>query len=163
MAAIRNGRYTVATDEPFVVFLIGMRVNRLAQVGKWLPVARAMPAMLRELYTDPSTGFLGATTFFYWRGIGLMQYWRSFEHLEDYARAKGGLHVGAWQHFAKAIGDDGSVGIWHETYPVGPGAYECVYGNMPPFGLGGALPVEAAVGRNATARDRLRALGKAAE
>ncbi len=25
------------------------------------------------------------------------------------------------------------VGIWHETYLIEPGKFECVYGNMPPF------------------------------
>lgn len=31
MAKIFNGRYTAKTDQPFVVFLIGMRIN------KWWP------------------------------------------------------------------------------------------------------------------------------
>ena len=29
MAKVIPGRYTAQTDEPFVVFMIGMRVNRL--------------------------------------------------------------------------------------------------------------------------------------
>jgi len=29
----------------------------------------------------------------------------------------------------------GDVGIWHETYRVHAGEYECVYGNMPRIGL----------------------------
>jgi hypothetical protein len=161
MAEVRKGRFTVASEDPFVVFLIGMRINRLLRVDKWMPVARAMPMMLRELYTDPSHGFLGANTMITWRGIALVQYWRSFDALERYARAKGGLHVGAWAAFNKAIGDDGSVGIWHETYPVAAGAYECVYGNMPPFGLGGVMPAVPATERNNTARERLRSLAAA--
>jgi hypothetical protein len=32
----------------------------------------------------------------------------------------------------------GDVGIWHETYVVGAGAYESVYSNMPVFGLAAA-------------------------
>lgn len=27
------------------------------------------------------------------------------------------------------------MGIWHETYKVRAGEYECVYSGMPPFGL----------------------------
>jgi len=27
------------------------------------------------------------------------------------------------------------VGIWHETYKVRAGEYECIYNNMPRFGL----------------------------
>ena len=33
---------------------------------------------------------------------------------------------------------EGPVGIWHETYLVEPGKFECVYGNMPRFGLAAA-------------------------
>jgi len=39
---------------------------------------------------------------------------------------------------ARARLTDGSVGIWHETYQVARGAYENIYVNMPPFGLGKA-------------------------
>ena len=155
MTDVQKGRFTVATDEAFTVFLIGMRLNHLLRIDKWLPVIRAMGRMLRELHAEPAHGFLGARTVLYWRGIGLIQYWRSFEHLEAYARLKGGTHVGAWASFSRAIGDDGSVGIWHETYPVAAGAYECVYGNMPPFGLGAAFPLVPATGRNQSARQRL--------
>jgi len=38
----------------------------------------------------------------------------------------------------KAIGSDGGVDIWHETYLVEPGEYEAVYGNMPVSGLASA-------------------------
>ncbi|WP_410923718.1 monooxygenase family protein, partial [Pseudomonas sp. SIMBA_041] len=33
-------------DESFVVFIIGMRINRLLAVHKWVPVAKAMGGML---------------------------------------------------------------------------------------------------------------------
>jgi hypothetical protein len=36
MSQLFPGRYTAEIDEPFVVFLIGMRVNRLFAVRKWL-------------------------------------------------------------------------------------------------------------------------------
>ena len=157
MGGIRAGRYTVISEEPFVVFLIGMRVNRLFRPDKWFPVARAMTRMLGELHEDASKGFLGATNFGYWRGVGLMQYWRSFEDLENYAREKNGTHVSAWADFTRNVGDNGTVGIWHETYPVDPRHYECIYGNMPPFGLGAAMPVTPAKGAYANARERMRA------
>src|SRR6202012_852277 len=46
MASIFPGRYAAQSDQPFVVFLIGMLVNRLLAFSKWTRVARAMPAML---------------------------------------------------------------------------------------------------------------------
>lgn len=34
MATIFNGRYTAKTDQPFVVFLIGMRINQWWRLDK---------------------------------------------------------------------------------------------------------------------------------
>ena len=72
----------------------------------------------------------------YWRGVGTIQYWRSFEHLHAYAHARDAKHLPAWAEFNRRIGGNGSVGIWHETYAVAPGQYETIYANMPRFGLG---------------------------
>jgi hypothetical protein len=66
----------------------------------------------------------------------LVQYWRSFAQLEQYARAGEHLHLPAWRRFNKLVRDNGSVGIYHETYQVDTSNVETVYGNMPPFGLG---------------------------
>jgi Domain of unknown function (DUF4188) len=155
MAKVMPGRYTAQTDEPFVVFLIGMRINRFFAFRKWIPTALAMGPMLRTLFQHPEKGFLGGELIFYWRGVGLIQYWRSFEDLEKFARNREDPHLRAWQRFNKAIGSDGSVGIWHETYLVEPGRYEAVYGNMPVFGLASATKHIPAVGRRETARRRL--------
>ena len=155
MTKVIPGRYTAQTDEPFVVFLIGMRINKFFAVHKWVPVARAMGPMLRTLYQHQEKGFLGAEFFLNLHGPVLIQYWRSFEDLEKFARDKSEPHLGAWKRFNKAIGSDGSVGIWHETYLVEPGKYEAVYGNMPVFGLASATKHVPAVGRRETARRRL--------
>ena len=156
MAKVIPGRFTAQADEPFVIFFIGMRVNKLFAFRKWIPTARAMGPMLRSLFTHPEKGFLGAQTFFYWRGIGLIQYWRSFEDLERFARSADDPHLEAWRRFNKAVGyTDGSVGIWHESYLVEPGKYEVVYGNMPVFGLAAATKHVPARGRLETARRRL--------
>ena len=40
--------------------------------------------------------------------------------------------------FNRAIGKDGTVGVWHETYLIEPGKYETIYANMPLFGLAAA-------------------------
>jgi hypothetical protein len=58
---LHPGRFSARLDGDFVVFMIGMRVNRPQQVRKWLPVFVAMPRMLRELAKDPDSGFLHAT------------------------------------------------------------------------------------------------------
>ena len=50
MAKINRQRMTALSDGPFVVFLIGMRINNLFAIHKWLPVFIAMPKMLKELH-----------------------------------------------------------------------------------------------------------------
>lgn len=155
MAQVTNGRFTARMDEPFVVFIIGMRINKLFAFKKWVPTARAMGPMLRELYKHPEKGFLGGEFFFYPRGPAVLQYWRSFEDLERFARNPDDLHLPAWRRFNQTVGSDGSVGIWHETYMVQPGNYEAIYSNMPPFGLAKATEIVPAVGGRETARRRL--------
>lgn len=145
----------------FCVFLIGMRINRPLKVHKWLPVAMAMPRMLRELERNKELGLLGADLWF-GRTIISLQYWRSATHLIDYATSKAGQHLPAWSAFTRAIGDNGDVGIWHETYTVKEGAYETIYHNMPAFGLGRAGTLAPATGRRSSAKGRL-SNGKAAE
>jgi hypothetical protein len=155
MTKVTNGRFTARTDEPFVVFMIGMRINKLFAVRKWFPTLRAMFPMIRELYQHPEKGFLGAETFLYWRGPALVQYWRSFEDLEKFARNPDDPHLPAWRHFNRTVGSDGSVGIWHETFIVERGNYEAIYSNMPLFGLAKATERVPAIGRRDTARRRL--------
>jgi hypothetical protein len=114
-----------------------------------------MGPMLQTLYTHPEKGFLGGEQFLFWRGTCLVQYWRSFEDLERFARHPSEPHLSAWKRFNQTVGADGSVGIFHETYLVPAGHYECVYGNMPAFGLARATRHVPAVGKRETARRRL--------
>jgi Domain of unknown function (DUF4188) len=86
---------TAQVEGDFVVFLIGMQMNRFWKIHKWLPVAMVMPRMLRELQRDPTSGYLGAESWFGNPTI-LLQYWRSFEDLERYAKDPGRQHRPAW-------------------------------------------------------------------
>lgn len=155
MAQIHPGRYTAQLDGDFVVFVIGMRINRVLFFHKWLPVARAMPRMLKELSRHPEMGMLHAQTFLSGRTLMVLQYWKSFEQLHAYAHAKSLQHLPAWADFNRRVGGNGSVGIFHETYLVSAGAYECVYANMPRFGLASAGEMTPAVGRLQHAKSRL--------
>ena len=159
MNKIFNGRYTAKTDQPFVVFLIGMRINTWWRFDKWVPIASAMGPMMQTLFTNPEKGFLHAEFFWNLSGPVTIQYWRSFEDLERFARHPSEPHLDAWKKFNQAIGADGSVGIWHETYTVNPDQFESVYGNMPRFGLAAAMEHVQAVGRRETARKRLETNG----
>ena len=156
MANIIEKRVCAEVEGGFVVFLIGMRINRPWKVWKWWPVARAMPRMLIELAKQPELGLLHARTHFNFPGVMVVQYWRDFEALEAYAKARDHAHLPAWQAFNKAVASNGDVGIWHETYVIGPGQYENIYNNMPPFGLGAAGTIVDASGGRQAARQRLR-------
>lgn len=136
--AVQRGRWTADIEGDFVVFLIGMRVHRLRAVSRWLPTFRAMPRMLRELEADEHSGLLGHWNYFGLRSVMLVQYWRSLEHLQRYAHDADREHRPAWLRFFRESYRNASVGIWHETYLVTAGSYECIYANMPAFGLGRA-------------------------
>lgn len=151
---IHTHRLTATLDGDFVVFLIGMRINSPLKLHKWVPVVRAMPRMITELYQQPELGFVHAEMWFA-RTTIMVQYWRSMEQLLAYAKSKNAQHLPAWQAFNKSVGTDGSVGIWHETYAASTGSYENVYVNMPAFGLGKAGTLQPATGGKQSAAGRL--------
>ncbi len=137
MASRFSGRYTGTYDGDFVVFLIGMRVFNPWMLWRWLWVAKAMNAMQIEIARNPEIGCLHIENFGVLRGVSV-QYWVSFDHLEQFARSRQWSHLEAWRAFNKVINDSGKLGIWHETYAIRNGDYETFYGNMPVFGLAAA-------------------------
>ena len=94
------------------------------------------------------------------RNVSVVQYSRSFEHLEAYARNANAAHLPAWRAFNEAVGSNGDVGIWHKTHLISPGKYEGVY-NMPAFKLGAPEKLVDAVGRRKEAKQGLRATASA--
>jgi len=154
---INKGRCSADVGaEGKVLFLIGMRINRLWQVWKWLPVFVAMPRMLIELQKDRSLGLVGKPrTFLSGRTILVWQYWDSFEKLDAYAKSTSLSHLPAWRSFNKRVRDNGSVGIFHETVVLSDATVETVYGNMPVMGLASVTGAVPASKRGQTSRDRL--------
>jgi hypothetical protein len=147
-----NRRITASIEGDFVVFIIGARFNRWWKLPKYFWFLSTMPKMLAEVAADPTSGFLG------WQRLGLttnIQYWRSFEQLMAYSRNRDQTHYPYWVKFNQEIGSNGDVGIWHETFLVHAGEYECIYNNMPLRGLAKAAQHIDAVDRAATAAGRL--------
>ena len=139
---VHPGRRSATLDGDFVMFAIGMRINRPLKVRSWWPVFTAMPPMVRELEADPSLGMLRAEPALMYGGPAFLQVWRSFEQLGEDARARDARHLRAWKEFNRRVRANGDVGIWHETYKVRAGEYETIYGNMPAVGLGRAGTLE---------------------
>jgi hypothetical protein len=152
---IHSGRHTAKIEGDFVVFFIGMRINQLWMVRKWMPMLHAMPAMLAELKRRPELGLLHAESFLGGRTFMSIQYWRSFDQLRDYAHAKDLSHLPAWGAFNRRARGNKAVGIFHETYLVKAGQYECIHVSMPRRGFlcaAEAVPVDST---SDTARQRL--------
>ena len=157
MSPVIPRRVTATIEGDFVLFLIGMRINRPWKLHKWLPVFLAMPRMLKELEANPAIGLLGTR---YLGRLTFAQFWRSFDALEAYARAPDRAHWPAWTDFNRRMRDDrGDVGIWHETDLIPAGQFEAVYSGMPPTGLGAAGAMQEAVGARDGARNRIRDQG----
>jgi len=149
------GRFTAAADGPFVVFVLGMRINRVWQPHHWMPPFRAMLHMQRALQRQPGHGFLSGELLLFWRGMAALQYWQSFDALEAFASDPAAPHLPAWRWFQQARQARSGVGVWHETYQIMPGGYEAIYINMPRFGLAGAarhLPIASAAAQRARGR-----------
>jgi hypothetical protein len=161
VAKVHPGRYSAEIEGDFVVFVIGMRFNQLWKVHRWLPVVTAMPKMLAELARHPEKGLLGVRGAWSGRTLTLIQYWRSFEQLENFAKDADDPHLPAWRRYNQAVGKSGDVGVYHETYPVSAGNYECIYVNMPVFGLAAASKHVPVSRRGESARERVGA-GQAA-
>jgi hypothetical protein len=157
MAKVNKGRFAAdAGADGKVLFLIGMRFNRLWQVWKWMPVFIAMPRMLIELQKNPSLGMVGKPrTYLSGRTVLVWQYWESFEKLSAYSKSADNNHLPAWRSFNKRIRDNGAVGIYHETILLSDSTIETVYGNMPLFGLAAVTGAVPAGRRGQTAKARL--------
>ncbi len=97
MAEINRGRWTAQIEGDFVVFLIGARfdfLHLIRSIGD-LGGRRGMNHMLDYLLKHPEKGLLG-----YEMGLKtIVQYWRSFDHLEAFAKNKEDPHLDAWRNY----------------------------------------------------------------
>lgn len=152
---VLGGQYVAGLpEEEVVVFLIGMRINRLRRPSSWWPVFRAMRPMIAEAMRADA-GLLHVEPFLGGRTLLVVQYWRSAEELGRYARDATKRHAPAWARFNRLVAGTGDVGIFHETYVVPREGIENVYGNMPAFGLARALGVrDRGTGQAAVAANR---------
>ena len=153
---INPGRWTAAIDGDFVVFLIGAELRDPEQAGPASELLVTMVDMLTELSQDPSQGLLGFQQFGPGLGGVIVQYWRSFEALEAYAKNPGAKHAPVWRAWNRlAEGEVAAAAIWHETFKVSAGNYEAMYQNMPLIGLQKAGTAVTITEARASARQRM--------
>ena len=152
---ILAGRIAAQSDEPIVVFLLGARINKIRAFKQWLPVIKASGTMMQTLYKYPEKGFLGGEDFYRWREVVMIQYWKSYEDLERFARNPSEPHLKPWQAFHKMANSEG-VGIWHETYEIPAHGFEAIYANMPLLGLAKVTNHIPAVGSMSSSRRRMQ-------
>lgn len=139
MSPITPGRYRATPQHPLALFLIGMRIHRPLRIRTWWPAFTAMTRMLRQLESDPELGLLAATLSYTPHPL-LIQYWRSPDHLDRFARDPELSHRPAWQAFNQlTAATTDVVGLWHEIYVVTPDTTRSLYRNMPRTGLAEAL------------------------
>lgn len=157
MTKVFPGRFTGEVEGDFVVFLIGMRINKPLKVRKWWPILSAMRPMLKAQEANPDIGVLDTRlALLSPREPLIIQIWRSFDQLERFAR-EDMVHSEPWKTYFKVVGvDSGDVGIWHETFQVRAGEYEAIYGNMPQFGMANAGE-HRGLGSASQARERIGA------
>jgi Domain of unknown function (DUF4188) len=134
MVKVKPGMWAARLEGDFVIFIIGTRPDPLHPIRWWNDIGgmRGMLHMLRYLSRHPEKGMLG----YHFFGLTIVQYWRSFEHLERFAADRDDPHASAMRQYWTRVGKTSRSGIWHETFLVRAGEYEAIYANMPPHGLG---------------------------
>jgi hypothetical protein len=150
MQAKPTRRSTDLTGYPgLVVVYLGFRVSTWRGVLSLLGIGRT----LRSINHHKPDGLLLHEPIVYgFRHIGMRQYWRDIESLEEFIRS--GPHKIWWQAYSR---DTKGSGFWHEAYRKA-GGMEGLYMNMPyPIGFGVFAPALEPDGRYKTSRERLSA------
>jgi Domain of unknown function (DUF4188) len=153
---VRPGRWMASRDQPFAVFLFGMRLNSPRGLRRWLWGLRVLRRIEADLAAHPERGLLAGRVYRSGRTLLAVQYWASFDALDAWARDHSLPHRPQWQRYLREASRDASLGLWHETYLATPGTWEGVYVHMPPWGIGAAGEVADMRATRGSARDRLR-------
>lgn len=155
MTDIIDEQVTAELEGGLVVMRLGMRINRLWKPHRWLPLIRANLQMLDELEAAPEVGMLAYDTKLGIRHFENVLYWTSFEDLRSWALDPDHRHAPSMRGTMDRLEASDDVGLWHEVYVVDDDAYETVYYNMPPVGLGKAAERHPTEGQRRTAAGRL--------
>lgn len=158
MSTLNKERMIAELEDEFLIFIVELQVHKLWQFRRWYPAVQGMNQMLSELIRDKEYGLLSFEYRFSFRRQLFIMYWRSFEHMHDWALNKNATHIAGWKMLNQLMKAHPEVmGFWHESYVVRPNEYESFYRNVPSVGLGLAGTLVPIRGRASTAAQRLRA------
>jgi Domain of unknown function (DUF4188) len=157
---VHRGRWAGQIEGDFCVFHIGIILNGHIPTNELKRIGEAFGNMHKELEADPEKwGFYGSTNYTSTNirvDLGLtVQYWRSQDHLNAYARQNMAKHFPAMIWSSKIMKVSDHIGFWHESFKVHAGEYEAIYVNCPQILLGKAGTLVKAAGSRKTARGRL--------
>ncbi|CAB9527548.1 expressed unknown protein [Seminavis robusta] len=135
---VLKGRKAAIRSGDFVVFLIGARANNdFDPYYQWM--GDSMAKMWKELEDNPDLGCLSTEYYFGPTGHLTVQYWKSLDDLNRYARNMSNKHAGPWANLMAKGRMSSDYGFWHEAFEVKEGKYDAIYVNMPPIHLGNAI------------------------
>src|SRR5579859_942481 len=157
---VRRGRFAAQIEGDFCVFHIGIIQNVHIPTKEFKEIGDAFTAMHRDLEANPEKyGYFGSTNYVSSNirvdSAMTIQYWRSQEHLNAYARDHMNKHFPAMKWSSGYMKVSANVGFWHESFKVHAGEYEGIYVNCPELLLGKAGRLVPATGKRKTARGRL--------
>jgi Domain of unknown function (DUF4188) len=135
----------------------------LIRVGLVIRKVRAFPFAVKMTHAiDRSalqarisgSGLLKSERFrFNWNHFGVLQYWSSFEALEEWSHRP--PHSDWWREALERMRKKGDFGIYHETFLVPRGGIESIYLNSPEVGLAAFGETGEAIKAMTTSRGRL--------
>ena len=127
---------------------------RFGLVARKVSAIAFVRRMRREVERAEAAGLLGSERFSIgWRHVGVLQYWTSFESLEDWSHRP--PHADWWRSAVDRMRTKGDFGVYHEAFLVPRGNVETIYLDCPPIGVARFGTTAAPVGPKTTARDRL--------
>ena len=150
-------RRTIATLPESVTELclirLGVQWRGLPGLFYALRLGRAIDRSTAEA-TAAGAGLLNSERFSLGRGhFGVLQYWRSFDDLEAWARRP--PHSEWWRGAVERMRTKGDFGVYHETFLVPRDGVESIYLNCRPTGLSAFGTPGEPVGPMTTSRGRL--------
>lgn len=148
---------TIATLPESVAELCLIRLG--LQVRRWtaLPYARRLARAIDRSAAEAiaaGAGLLGSERFAFgpWH-FGVLQYWRSFDDLEQWGRRP--PHSEWWRQAVERGRTKSDFGVYHEVFLVPRAAVESIYVNCEPVGLLAFGTPGEPTGTMTTSRDRL--------